>query len=193
LAFSPHDFIIALRLWLGIPLFPLSPLCTCLSTIDQFGDHLLGCSHGPLRIQHHDALVSVEHHTLLQDHPGVLREQGTSTSDRSRPGDIYHPNFRLGRPAYFDLSVRCMTQSAVISSAASQAGVAAAAGKEAKDNQYFDIVNQSGGDFIPLVCESFGVWTSSALSTLFLIAERSTVKNGLPCKVARRQLYSNFQ
>jgi len=188
LAFSPHDFIIALRLWLGIPLFPLSPLCTCLSTIDQFGDHLLGCSHGPLRIQRHDALVSVVHHTLLQDHPGVLREQGTSTSDRSRPGDIYHPNFRLGRPAYFDLSVRCTTQSAVISSAASQAGVAAAAGEEAKDNQYLDIVNQSGGDFIPLVCESFGVWTPSALSTLFSIADRSTVKNGLPRKVARRQL-----
>jgi len=101
----------------------------------------LGCSHGPLRIQRHDALVSVVHHTLLQDHPGVLHEQGTSTSDRSRPGDIYHPNFRLGHPAYFDLSVRCTTQSPVISSAASQAGVAAAAGEEVKDNQYFDIVN----------------------------------------------------
>jgi len=84
--------------------------------------------------------------------------------------------------------VRCTTQSAVISSAASQAGVAAAAGEEAKDNQYFDIVNQSGGDFIPLVCESFGVCTPSALSTLYLTAERSTVKNGLPRKVARRQL-----
>ena len=59
---------------LGIPLFPSLPLCTCLSVIDQFGDHLLGCSHGPLRIQRHNALVSVVHHALLQDHPGVLRE-----------------------------------------------------------------------------------------------------------------------
>jgi len=42
LAFPPHDFIIALRLWLEIPLFPLLPLCTCLSAIDQYGDHLLG-------------------------------------------------------------------------------------------------------------------------------------------------------
>ena len=50
--------------------------------------------------------------------------------------------------------------------------MAAAADEEAKDNQYFDIVNQSGGDFIPFVCESFGVWMPSALSTLFLIAER---------------------
>ena len=101
LAIPPHDFTIAL-LWLGIPLFPSLPLCTCLSVIDQFGDHLLGCSHGPLRIQHHNALVSVVHHALLQDHSGVLREQGIS-SDQSRPGDIYHPDFHLGRPAYFDL------------------------------------------------------------------------------------------
>ena len=96
--------------------------------IDKFGDHLLGCSHGPLRIQRHDALVSIVHHALLQDHLDVLREQGIST-DQSRLGDIYHPDFHLGRPAYFDLSVRSTTQSAVVSSASSQAGVAAAVGE----------------------------------------------------------------
>ena len=87
LAFSPHEFVITVLLWLGVPLFLLLPVCTCLSVIDQFGDHLLGCSHGPLRIQRHDALVSIVHHALLQDHPGVLREQSI-TSDQSRPGDI---------------------------------------------------------------------------------------------------------
>ena len=95
-----------------------------------------------------------------QDHPGVLREQSIS-SDQSRPGDIYHPDFHLGRPAYFDLFVRSTTQSAVISSASSQAGVAAAVGEIAKDTQYQDIVNDNGGDFIPLVCETFGVWSPS--------------------------------
>jgi len=103
------------------------------------------------------------HHALLQDHPGVLREQGIS-SDHSRPGDIYHPDFNFGHPAYFDLSVRNTTQSAMISSASSQAGVAAAAGEVAKDNHYQDIVSDDGGEFIPLVCETFGVWTPYALS-----------------------------
>jgi len=37
--------------------------------------------------------------------------------------------------------------------------VAAAAGEEAKDTQYLDSVVRSGGDFIPLVCGSFGIWT----------------------------------
>jgi len=42
--------------------------------------------------------------------------QGTSTSDGSCPGDDF------GHPAYFGLSVRYITQSAIISSAASHAG-----------------------------------------------------------------------
>ena len=151
----------------------------CLSVIDQFGDHLLGCSHDPLRIQHHNALVSIVHHALLQDHPGVLREQGIA-SDQSRPGDIYHSVFALGHPAYFDFSVRCTTQPSFISSAASQAGVSAADSEEAKDGRFLISVNDHSGDFIPLECETFGVWSPFALSTLFTIADRTTVKSGVP-------------
>ena len=72
--------------------------------------------------------------------------------------DIYHPDFNLGRPAYFNLFIRSTTQSAVISS---QAGVAATGGEVAKDTQY---QSADGGDFISLVCETFGVWTPYALS-----------------------------
>jgi len=43
-------------MWLGIPLFPLSPLCV---PINQFVDHLLECSHGPVRICHHNTLVDI--------------------------------------------------------------------------------------------------------------------------------------
>ena len=60
---------------------------------------------------------------------------------------------------YIDLSVRCTTQLAFISSATTQAGVAAAAGERAKNNSYLESVSNDGGDFISLVCESFGVWS----------------------------------
>ena len=101
---------------------------------------------------------------------------------------VLHKDFHLGHPAYFDFSVRSTTQSAVISSASSQAGVAAAVGEIAKDTQYQDIVNDNGRDFIPLVCETFGVWSPYALSILGSIADRTTVRNGLPRKFATRQL-----
>ena len=52
----------------------------------------------------------------------------------------------------FCLSVRYTTQPAFISSAATQAGVAAAASEEAKHNHYLESVANDGGDFIPLVC-----------------------------------------
>ena len=64
----------------------------------------------------------------------------------------------------------------------------ATAGEVAKDTKNQDIVSDSGGDFIPLVCETFGIWSPFALSTLLSIADRSTVKNGLSRKYARRQL-----
>ena len=115
LAIPGPEFIVGLRLWLGVSLFPITPLCTCLSSIDCFGDHLLGCSHGPMRIRRHDALVNIFHYALLQDHPGVLKEQRASFDDSSRPGDIFHPDYQLGHPAYFDVSVCSTTQPAHIS------------------------------------------------------------------------------
>ena len=61
-----------------------------------------------------------------------------------------------------------------ISSSASCVGVAAAAGKMAKDAKYLAIVEKAGDDFIPLVVESFGIWTPFALSVLHSIADHTT-------------------
>jgi len=93
LATPGPELTVGLHLWLGVSLFPPSPLCTCLSSIDCFGDHLLGCSQGPMRIRRHNALVSILHHALLQDHPGALKEQLASFDDNSRPVDVFHPEW----------------------------------------------------------------------------------------------------
>jgi len=74
------------------------------------------------------------------------------------------------------------------SSAASQAGVAATAGEEVKNNHYLCSVNSQGSDFFPLECETFGVWTPFMLKILQSIADRTTFKNGLSPKLARHQL-----
>ena len=137
-----------------------------LSTIDNYGDHLLGCSQGPMRIRRHDALVNIIYNALSQDHPGVLKEQRASYDDGLRPGDVFHLDFHHGRLAYFDVSIHCTTQPAFISFCASCAGVTAAAGEIAKDEKHLAAVEKVGSDFIPLVVETFGVWTPFALKTL---------------------------
>ena len=141
------------------------------------------------RIRRHDALVNIIYNALSQDHPGVLKEQRASYDDGLRPGNVFHPDFQHGRPAYFDVSIRCTTQPAFISSCASCAGVAAAAaGEVAKDEKHLAAVEKVGSDFIPLVVETFGVWTPFALKTLQSIADRTTPRSGVPRKVARKNL-----
>ena len=97
---SAKESVIALHLWLGISVFPpFSSICPCGSIIDPYGDHVLGCDSGNLRIKCHDALCDIVFHTLLEDDSGTRREQHCGGYGNSRPGDVYHPDFLLGRPA----------------------------------------------------------------------------------------------
>ena len=66
--------------------------------------------------------------------------------------------------------------------------MAAAAGEVAKDTKHLVIVEKAGGDFIPLVVESFGVWTHFALSVLNSVADCTTTHSGISPKVSRRNL-----
>ena len=112
-----------------------------------------------MRICCHDALVDIVCHASSQSHPGVLKEQWVSCEDHSCPGDVEHPDFQCGHPAYFDLAVHSTIQPSYISSTSSCAGVAAAAGDLAKDFKHQNAVEEGG--CVPLVV--VGVWSSFAL------------------------------
>ena len=131
LAIHGPEFVVGLRLWLGIPLFPVPPLCVCLAPIDCFGDHLLECCHGPMRVRCHDALVDIVHHALSHSHPGVLKEQRASCEDQSCPDDVYHPDFQCGRPVFLIFQFVALL-SLLIFLLLTCAGVAVATGELAK-------------------------------------------------------------
>ena len=63
-----------------------------------------------MRIRRHDGLVDIVCHALSQSHLGVLKKQRVSYEDHSCPGDVYHPDFQHGCPAYFDVPVHSTTQ-----------------------------------------------------------------------------------
>ena len=44
-------------------------------------------------------------HALLSDKKSCRTEQNCSANNQSRPGDIYHPDFLNGNPAFSDISV----------------------------------------------------------------------------------------
>ena len=108
LAMSAHEFVIAIRIWLEISLFsfpPLSLKCVCGQVLDSFGDHLVICGHGPFPIKRHDALSEVIYPALLTENKYAKREQRCSGNDSSRSCDIFHPDFLLGLPGFFDEKV----------------------------------------------------------------------------------------
>jgi len=138
-----------------------------------------------MRIRRHDAPVNIIYNALSQDHP---KEQRTSYDDGSCPGDVFHPGFQDGCSAFFDISVCSISQPSFISSSASCAGVAAVAGEVAKDEKHLVAVEKVRSDFIPLVVETFGVWTPFGLKMLHVVADHSTPRSGIPRKLARKNL-----
>ena len=108
LCFSMNLYVVAIRLWLGIPIFPAANSdnalrCLCGQVIDRFGDHLLGCSNDSTLLKRH-ALCDIMWHALLSDNKSCRREQNCSSNHQSRPGDIYHSDFLNGNPAFFDIT-----------------------------------------------------------------------------------------
>ena len=182
LAMPSREFVVAVRIRLGLPIFsppPQSSLCTCGTVLDEYGDHLLGCSQKTnLIIKRHDALCDVIFNTLLIDDSRCRREQRCSSDSGKRPGDIFHPNFQHGLPAYFDVTVRNSLQPSYLVQAASYAGAAAEAGEDEKVLRHETMVSATGSIFEPLVVESLGLWTPNSLRTLKSIARRASFHNG---------------
>ena len=90
-------------------------------------------NHSPLRIKRHNVPCKVIYHALLMDNKHAKREQRCSGYDNSRPGDIFHPDFLLGHPGFFNVTVANSVQPSFIIKAASNAGAAAEAAKACKD------------------------------------------------------------
>ena len=178
---TPQEFVIALRIRLGLSLFPFPPAserCPCGHAIDPFADHVLSCGTGPLRSKRHDALCDVLYHTLLIDNSSCRREQRCSNDDNSRPGDLYHPDFHLGRPAYFDVTVKNPLLPQFVVNSLLQAGSAAVFEELENDNKYLETVENAHCLFYPLVIETLGTWSPSSLETLKTIARRTTLFTG---------------
>ena len=58
--------------------------------MDCFGDHVLGCGHGPLRTKRHNAISEVIWHARLVDNKEFKRVQKCGGESNNRPGDVFH-------------------------------------------------------------------------------------------------------
>ena len=156
-----------------------SVLYSCDQHIDTFVDHLLDCGFGLERTHRHNALAEVIFQALLVESRDVMREMMCNGFTESHPGDVFHPYFLEGGPAYFDMTVRNSLQPLHVTKLAVRAGSAAEAGQEQKDIRHEDRVRTACGLFYPLVVETLGFWSLFSIKTLKAIASKTSAVSGL--------------
>ena len=89
---------------------------------------------------------------------GLRLEMGCGagfTNTQSRPADVLVPNWDLGKPAAFDLSVTSTLHSSVLLEASVTAGSAALAAENRKHNSNDRKCEELGWVCIPLVVETY--------------------------------------
>ena len=82
-----------------------------------------------LYVQRDNSLRDIVFHHLLSDVSSCKLEQGCSAFNYKKPGDIFHPDFLDGLPAYFDITVHNSLLPQFINVAATYPGAAADAGE----------------------------------------------------------------
>ena len=85
---------------------------------------------------------------------------------RSRPADIYLPNWSRGKPAALDVTVISTMQPLTLKGAASTSGYALEVAEERKMAAHAEDCRAAGVHFIPLVLESVGGWGWDLIKTV---------------------------
>ena len=116
--------------------------CGCHQLVDHFGDHFIGCSHGPLCIRHHDALCDIIYFAVLGDNSDKSVKNKECLV--SRLSGVFHLDFHCGCPTYFDISVWNALHSDVLMHSVFSTGFAARKGEMKKDVWHCGLVEVAG-------------------------------------------------
>ena len=136
---QPSEFQVAIKWWLGLDTScgSICPLCPG-KVLDPLGHHALTCKSGGDVVSRHNKLRDTLAETCRRAHLSVKVEAGSNLSkdhSHTRPADILIPNWSLGKPAAFDLSVTSPLNSNILLETGIGAGQAARATEERKHEE----------------------------------------------------------
>ena len=180
LYFSPTEFQDVFRYRLGLPVFLRERRCPfCSGVLDVLGDHALNCAGHGDRIARHarlrDAINTASASASLAPQ---LEQRNLIPGERSRPGDVFIPAWKAGKPAALDITVTSPLQQATLMIAAVTPGAALSQAEERKYSRHGESCNAQGITFIPLAVETLGGWSATALKTLSRIAILADSRRG---------------
>jgi hypothetical protein len=190
---EPAEFQVALKWWLGLPVAQGQSCPHCPSfALDDFGHHALSCKHGGDVISRHNKLRDIFLGFCQRACLGPRQEMGCGAGSQSRPADVLVPNWDLGKPAAFDLSVTSTLNQNVLPEASVTAGSAAQVVENRKHANNDGKCEQLGWVCIPLVVETYGCWGASAVAAFSKLAGRLATRLNQPKSSTVFQVYSRL-
>ena len=130
---APKEFRISGKYRLGLLVYDAERKCPFrkAGVLDIYGDHAIACHGRGDAIARHDRIrdniVSACSSAKLSP---VVEKKILSPESQSRPGDIFVPTLKAGKPAAFDVTVTSSLQSNSLTNAVKKAGYALDAADE---------------------------------------------------------------
>ena len=178
LALTTSEFSRATCLRLGLTQTNANSLCQmCFKhEMDALGNHALNCKHGSERIGRHDKISDI---IFLQCQKALLHPTSESRCDHTSQNrsDIEIPNWIDGKTALLDIGITNPTCQSNLSNAAITPGYAIEKYETAKLLKYQDICENESKICIPIISETFGKWSTTAIKTLKRITKFIAQKN----------------
>ena len=188
------EFRLCLQYWLGLRMSEEGTCCSiCQGPSDAFGDHKVGCGGNGDRIHRHDsirdALFSAAQTAALAPRKEV---PALIPGSRSRPADVYLPNWKRGQPAAIDVTVISTLQQLTLAGAACTPGHALTVAEKRKMAANSESCHALGITFIPLAAESLGGWSSEAIDTISSIGKLLGQRLGISPSETTRHLFQRL-
>ena len=136
---SLSEFQISVKYRLGIAVYEDERKCPYCSsgTLDIFGDHAVICPGRGDAISRHDRIRDrFASACSAANLSPVIEKRNLIAGNGSRPGDIFLPSWKSGRPAALDVTVASPLQPNIINHAAEKSGYAIEAAEERKYAQH---------------------------------------------------------
>ena len=164
---EPSEFQVAIEWWLGIPVAQGQSCSQYNAALDVYGHHALCCKLGGDVVSRHNRLRDTFNNFCHRACLAPQLEMGGWSREHTHPADVLVPNWILGKPAAFDLSVTSPLNEHKFSRSVCETADSAALAAQIHKHRVNDgRCLELGCVCIPLVVEIYGCWGTEAIQAL---------------------------
>ena len=179
--------------WLGIPVAQGQGCSQCNAALDAYGHHhALCCKLAGDVVSRHNRLRDIFNDFCHSACLAPQLEMGGWSRDHTRPADVLVPNWVLGKPAAFDLSVTSTLNAQIFQEACVAAGLAALAAQIRKHRVNGERCRDLSWACIPFVVETYGCWGTEAIQALSRLATRFSTRQGRPKSLVSNEIFGRL-